>query len=224
MTNQSVFFYVTAAIHPMFSANTSFMPAQPRVLRFSAYQLQINLYIIACMFFFDNDYRTSDLSRQDFVLDAKDIGYLTFTSMIGSIVLLPILSQTFSWLLQNELIITTSTVEIRKRCHCLRVTFIVICALTNVLTVLAAVWICQDTVSANQYLMGLSICGGFFSSFVFTNFLRIIFNIWAPEVLNFAKARKTREILKDLAVMQGLKSDKVTPEPGTPQINRAQTE
>lgn len=117
------------------------------------------------------------------MLDAKDLGYLTAATAVGSFLLLPLLSNTFAWLLSNELKVTPSSIEVNKRCRGLRPFFVLVCLLMNVATVMGAVAVCRDTVACNQYLMALSICGGLSAATFGTNMLRVLFNLYAPDFL-----------------------------------------
>jgi len=53
--------------------------------------------MVFCMFVFRaQDYRRGDMHRVEHLIDAVDIGYVTFTTVIGSIAMMPL------WLIVNQ--------------------------------------------------------------------------------------------------------------------------
>lgn len=60
---------VVNKVHPVFAPYTSFHPTQTRLSRFTAYHLQVNLFVIASMVYFGPTYRQGDILRQDTFLD-----------------------------------------------------------------------------------------------------------------------------------------------------------
>lgn len=89
--------YITWFTHPLFAPFLTFDPTSPRLFRFNAYWLQLNTFMVFCMFVFRaQDYRRGDMHRVEHLIDAVDIGYVTFTTVIGSIAMMPL------WLIVNQ--------------------------------------------------------------------------------------------------------------------------
>lgn len=54
---------IISKVHPIFAPFTTMIAGQSRLMRFNAYHLQINLYLLACMVVFGASYRADDPLR-----------------------------------------------------------------------------------------------------------------------------------------------------------------
>lgn len=151
---------IIAKVHPLFAPFTTYIAYQSRLLRFNAYHLQMNLFMIGCMVYFGPTYRVNDSMRQEIFLDSDDVNAISLAAMVGAIALLPIISEPISWLLSN------------KRCVVLKAMFILGCLIVNFSTVAVAIWVCNSCPTANQYVLATSVFSGFFMATMGTNMLR----------------------------------------------------
>lgn len=87
------------ALHPLVTAFTTFSPEQSRLIRFNAYQLQINLYTIGCIIYFGSSYRKNDVLRQEHFLDKIDIASVNTAAILGLFLLLPFVSEPICFML-----------------------------------------------------------------------------------------------------------------------------
>jgi hypothetical protein len=60
---------IISKVHPIFAPFTSMIAGQSRLMRFNAYHLQINVFMLACMVVFGPSYRADDSLRQEIFLD-----------------------------------------------------------------------------------------------------------------------------------------------------------
>lgn len=54
---------IISKVHPIFAPFTTMIAGQSRLMRFNAYHLQINLYVLACLVVFGASYRADDPLR-----------------------------------------------------------------------------------------------------------------------------------------------------------------
>ena len=146
---QSEVLAISNKIHPLVAPFTTSIATQSRLLRFSAYFLQISLFELGLMIYFGPMYRESDSIRDKQFIDQIDITSITNTALIGSVLLLPIISVPLCELLSNELVITDSTVSLKKRRVYLRTIFLFACQVLSFLPLLGAKEICKQVPTAN---------------------------------------------------------------------------
>jgi hypothetical protein len=168
LTSTSSQLSIIGKVHPLFAPFTTYIIGQSRLLRFTAYHLQVNLFMIACMVNFGPTYRANDSMRQELFLDSADVNAISFVAMVGAIALLPIISEPICWLLSN------------KRIVALKALFILGCLIVNFSTVLVAIWVCKNCPTANQLVLATSIFSGFFMATMGTNILRAGLTAFAP--------------------------------------------
>jgi hypothetical protein len=98
----SVFVHVLAQMHPIVSPFISYFATQSRLLRFSAYLLQINFFsCIVAIYFNPTSYRAASIRYNDSAIDQLDIKNIAFASCVGSLILIPIVSEPLCSLLSN---------------------------------------------------------------------------------------------------------------------------
>lgn len=134
-------------MHPVFAPFSSFSATETRLTRFTSYHLQINLFVIASMAYFGPSYRQGDILRQDSFVDSTDVTEIYKATAVGAFALLPIMSSPLNWLLSN--LVKANPVEVVRRRMVLRALFIIMCLAINVTTVLMAIWVCQNSPTAN---------------------------------------------------------------------------
>ena len=88
--SESKFMNYTMLLHPLLTPFTSFDAKQSRLLRFSLYLLQINLFALACMVYYQQSYRVEDPTRDPQMLDQVDIATVCSAIAFGAIFLMPI--------------------------------------------------------------------------------------------------------------------------------------
>lgn len=87
-------------IHPMFSPFSSFRLSASRLIRLSAYLLQVNTFLVITLCIFNEKaYRGNDSNRNSDVFEFRDVHTLLQTAFIASICLLPVISEPIVWLL-----------------------------------------------------------------------------------------------------------------------------
>lgn len=163
---------IISKVHPLFAPFTTMIANQSRLLRFSAYQLQVNLFMLACMVNFGPSYRANDSMRLENFVDQADVSQISLFATIGAIGLLPFVSEPISWMLSNKLQVSESAAEVKRQCVYMRALFILGCMIVNLSTVIVAVWVCNSAPTANQYVLAASVFLGFFMATVGTNMLR----------------------------------------------------
>lgn len=92
--------------------------------------------------------------------------------MVGSIALLPLISEPVCWLLADKVQTKDKNVEVRKRCAFVKAIFLVACLAINLSTLIVAVQVCQSVPTANQYVLAASVFCGVFMATVGSNMLR----------------------------------------------------
>jgi len=98
----SVFVHVLAQMHPIVSPFISYFATQSRLLRFSAYLLQINFFsCMVAIYFNPTSYRAASIRYNDSAIDQLDIKNIAFASCVGSLILIPIVSEPLCSLLSN---------------------------------------------------------------------------------------------------------------------------
>lgn len=120
------------------------------------------------MVHFGPNYRVNDTMRQELFLDSTDVNAITFATIVGAVVLLPIISEPISWLLSN------------KRVVAVKALFVLGCLVVNFSTVLVAIWVCKNCPTANQLVLATSVFSGFFMATMGTNLLRAGLTAFAP--------------------------------------------
>jgi hypothetical protein len=87
----SVVFHVARAIHPVVTPFIYYCSSQTRALRFSSYHSQVNTMVILILVYFGRHYRQRD-HRFEEVLDLTDIQSVAYSIVLGSVFLIPTLS------------------------------------------------------------------------------------------------------------------------------------
>lgn len=101
--NQSRFSATMYKVHPLYAPFCSFRPQASRLIRLSAYLLQVNTFLVATLWVFsEKAYRGNDSTRNSEVFEFRDVHTLLQTAFIGSVCLLPIISEPIIWLLETN--------------------------------------------------------------------------------------------------------------------------
>lgn len=99
----SVFIHCLAQMHPLIAPFISTFATQSRLLRLSAYVLQINIFEACTCYYFNETYRLTAIRYDDSAIDHTDLQRIALASLIGSFCLLPFISEPICTLLSNTL-------------------------------------------------------------------------------------------------------------------------
>lgn len=95
-------------MHPIVAPFTSFFATQSRLLRLSAFVLQINMFVLCINNYFGRSYRVSSIRPDEQVIDQVDMNNIARASIVSSVLLLPFISEPLCSLLSNTLVRVTS--------------------------------------------------------------------------------------------------------------------
>lgn len=100
----SVFVHALLQTHPAAAPFVSYFATQSRLLRFSAYTLQINIFsILVSCYFSRTSYRLTSIRHDDSVIDQVDIKNIALASCVGSLALMPFVSEPLCTLFSDSI-------------------------------------------------------------------------------------------------------------------------
>lgn len=104
MCPNSVFVHTLSQMHPVAAPFISYFATQSRLFRFSAFALQVNIFaILVSCYFSRGRYRLTSIRYDDSVIDQADIKNIAVASVIGSLILLPFISEPLCTLLSDAI-------------------------------------------------------------------------------------------------------------------------
>lgn len=121
------------------------------------------------MCYFGPTYRQNDSSRQDIFVDQADIDHIYLTACIGSVALLPFFSQLVSFLVANKLDKTGAEIKVIKRCLPMRILVIALYLISNISTIVLAIYVSQTTPTVNQHVLSSAIFASFVLATIVSN-------------------------------------------------------
>lgn len=203
---QLPFMAALSKVHPLL-APMSFSVTQTRLMRFSAYIFQVNIFVLAILKVFGASYRAGDSQRHEFMLDSHDIDAVQTAFTIGAFFLLPWLSAPIShFLFANKVRLSEDGASIQRPKSQIHVAFIALCAISNILTVAQAITVSITAPVANQFL----ICAAVFASLCIASFVSNVVLTFVylclPKCLQPADMRQA---LTDLSAVRALEQQRI---------------
>ena len=98
-------------MHPMIAPFTSYIATESRFMRYCMYLLQINLVTTLCFVYFGSLYRLDDPTRNEDVLDQRDMMQIIGAGVVGSLLLLPFISEPLVMLCSSKIHKSTDPVS-----------------------------------------------------------------------------------------------------------------
>jgi hypothetical protein len=205
-------------MHPMIAPFTSYIATESRFMRYCMYLLQINIVTMLCYIYFGSLYRLDDPARNEDVLDQRDMMQIIGASVVGSLLLLPFISEPLVALCSSKIHKTTDPVSAFVNTHVqvvprnavLKATLI---ALALVSTVAMPVWAIIQSPSvpaSNQYCMSTAMIGAMFGGILVANLVyTIVITALAKRLKKDFKSKclpnKAIQIVKDMRAVNEVK-------------------
>ena len=180
--SQSPFPHMMSQMHPMIAPFTSYIATESRFMRYCMYLLQINFVTMACYIYFGSLYRLDDPSRNEDVLDQRDMMQIIGAGIVGSLFLLPFISEPLVALCSSKIHKTTDPVSAFVNTHVqvlprnvLLKTILVVASILS--TIAMPVWAIIQSPSvpaSNQYCMSTAMIGAMFGGILVANLVYVI--------------------------------------------------
>ena len=215
---KSVFPHIMSQMHPMIAPFTSYIATESRFMRYSMYLLQINIVTILCFIYFGSFYRFNDESRNIDVLDQHDMLQIIGASIVGSILLLPFISEPLVMLCASKIHKTKGqesglvSVQILPRHEALKRTLIVLSILSTIALPVWAIIQSPNVPASNQYCMTTAVIGSMFGGVLIANlFYMIIISLISKKLKKDTKTekclpKKLLQIIKDMKAVNEVKA------------------
>jgi len=182
--SKSAFPHLMSQLHPLISPFTSFYATQSRTIRFAIYMLQFNIISTFVFLYYASVYRVDDLDRKADVVESDDISSVIVSILLCSILLTPWLSEPLIKTCANQLVASscpnsaniTQPVVIKTRRSGLRITILILTALSTIALPLWAIIGSNSVAASSQYCMATTMIGSTFLATLGTNLIYLWIN------------------------------------------------
>ena len=166
----------------MIAPFTSYIATESRFMRYCMFLIQINCMSALLILYFTTFYRINDSVRNEDVLDQVDMMQIIGASVVGSVLLLPFISEPLISLCASKFQKVmdpisedqSHQVHVRPRNEIVKKVLIVVALLSTISLPVWAIIQSSSVPASNQYCMATALIGSLFTGLLIVNNLYMI--------------------------------------------------